>query len=363
MSKETNVEARINEEKTKNLKAQADMWKYVFGFTEMAVIKCAIELGIADFLERNQEPVSLNQLSVALGCCSSSLYRILRFLINRGIFKETVTKNGETSYVQTPLSRLLIKEGGNSMAAFVLFESSPVMIAPWHNLSARISSKENNTPAFDAAHGKDIWKYGEADPGHSNLLNNAMACDARVTVSAIIDCCPEIFEGIDTLVDVGGGDGTALRLLVEAFPCIKGINCDLPHVASVAPHSNGVLHVGGDMFNYVPKADAAFLKWVLHDWGDEECIQILTKCREAIPKDKGKVIIMEAVIGEKEEIKGNEKLKDVALMLDMVMMAHTSNGKERTAKEWAYVLNAAGFSRHTISHINAVQSVIQAYPS
>jgi len=79
------------------------------------------------------------------------------------------------------------------------------------------------------------------------------------------------------------------------------------------------------------------------------------------------VIILEAIIGEKEEsiIRGsnNEKLKDVGLMLDMVMMAHTTNGKERTSKEWAYVLNEAGFNRHTISHINAVQSVIQAYPS
>ncbi|CAN4094539.1 unnamed protein product [Withania somnifera] len=257
-------EARTSEE----FQAQADMWKYVFGFTEMAVIKCAIQLGIADFLEKNQEPISLNQLSIALGCCSSSLYRILRFLINRGIFKETSTKSGEIGYVQTPHSRLLIKEGGNSMVAFLLFESNHVMLAPWHNLSTRILSKDNNyTSTFNMAHGKDIWKY-----------------------------------------------------------------------------------------------------WVLHDWGDEECIQILTKCREAIPKDKGKVIILEAIIGDQKEestirASSNEKLKDVALMLDMVMMAHTSNGKERTAKEWAYVLNAAGFSRHTISHINTVQSVIEAYPS
>ncbi|XP_049398222.1 acetylserotonin O-methyltransferase-like [Solanum stenotomum] len=369
MEKQTNGKTRTNDEKKfqQSHEAQANMWKFVFGFTEMAVIKCAIELGIADFLEKNQEPISLNQLSIALGCCSSSLYRILRFLINRGIFKETSTKSCKSGYVQTPLSRLLIKEGENSMAAFLLFESSPVMLAPWHNLSARISSKYNSTPVFEAAHGKHVWKYAEADPKHSNLLNNAMACDARVAVSAIIDGCPEIFEGVNTVVDVGGGDGTTLRLLVEAFPWINGINFDLPHVASVAPHATGVVHVGGDMFNYVPKADAAFLMWVLHDWSDEECIQILTKCREAIPQDNGKVIILEAIIGEKEEsiIRGsnNEKLKDVGLMLDMVMMAHTTNGKERTSKEWAYVLNEAGFNRHTISHINAVQSVIQAYPS
>lgn len=87
MGKETNgVLARTSDDevikKQEIQEAQANMWKFVFGFTEMAVIKCAIELGIADFLEENnnnEEVISLNQLSNALGCCSSSLYRILRY--------------------------------------------------------------------------------------------------------------------------------------------------------------------------------------------------------------------------------------------------------------------------------------------
>nr|XP_011459712.1 PREDICTED: (RS)-norcoclaurine 6-O-methyltransferase-like [Fragaria vesca subsp. vesca] len=106
-------------------------------------------------------------------------------------------------------------------------------------------------------------------------------------------------------------------------------------------------------------ADAAIIKWVLHDWGDEECICILRNCREAIPKDKGKVIILEAII-EEDELEEDE-LTHVRLMLDMVMMAHTNTGKERTLKEWGYVLQQAGFSRHTVTPISAVQSVIQAF--
>lgn len=96
----------------------------------------------------------------------------------------------------------------------------------------------------------------------------------------------------------------------------------------------------------------------MHDWDDDKCIQILRKCREAIPKDKGKVIIVEAVV-EEESI---HRLEFVRLMLDMVMTAHTNKGKERTSTEWAYVLSESGFSRHTIKNIKAVQSVIEAYP-
>lgn len=144
------------------------------------------------------------------------------------------------------------------MAAFILLESSPPMLAPWHGLSARVMAR--GTSAFEAAHGEDVWKYAEANPGHARLIDEAMACDARVAVPAIIDGCSDVFDGVRTLVDVGGGNGTALRMLVKGCPWIsKGINFDLPHVASVAEKCEGIEHVGGDMFEFVPKADAVFL--------------------------------------------------------------------------------------------------------
>ena len=59
----------------------------------------------------------------------------------------------------------------------------------------------------------------------------------------------------------------------------------------------------------------------------------------------------------------DEKLEHVRLMLDMVMMAHTSTGKERTLKEWDFVIKEAGFARYEVRDIDDVQSVIIAYRS
>lgn len=257
------------------------IWKYVFGFTEMAVVRCAIELGIADFLASQQQAVTVDQLSSALGCSPSALYRIMRFLINRGIFKEvamttistssqaTTTEASTRGYVQTPLSALLRRDGEKSMAAFVLLESSPVMLAPWLKLSGRVLSGDNNSSdAFEAANGKDVWRYAESDPAHSKLIDDGMACHARVAVAAIVEVCPDLFHGVECVVDVGGGDGTTVEMLVKAFPGVKGINFDLPHVVSVAPNRPGVEHVGGNMFQLVPKADAVFLmvRTYVHQW-------------------------------------------------------------------------------------------------
>ncbi|XP_008236081.1 PREDICTED: (RS)-norcoclaurine 6-O-methyltransferase-like [Prunus mume] len=350
----------LGEEEKEEEHAKVEIWKYVFGFVEIAVVKCSIELGIADAIESHGSPMTLLELSSALRCDPSPLYRIMRVLVHLKIFKEKpATQLGPKVYAQTPLSKRLLKSGKNSMAAFILLESSPVMLAPWHGLSARIQGVSN--PSFEAVHGEDVWSYAAANPNHSKLINEAMACDARVAVPAVLESCLEVFKGLETIVDVGGGDGTTLRLLVEECPWIRGVNFDLPHVVSVAQECDRIENVGGDMFDCVPKADAAIIMWVLHDWGDDECIRILKKCREAIPEDKGKVIIVEAVIEEDNE-KQDKKLTDVRLMLDMVMMAHTNTGKERTLKEWGYVLGEAGFSRHTITPIHAVQSVIQAFP-
>ena len=60
----------------------------------MAVVKCAIDLGIADAIERHGRPITLSDLSSTLGCAPSPLYRILRFLMHRGIFKEKLTAQG-----------------------------------------------------------------------------------------------------------------------------------------------------------------------------------------------------------------------------------------------------------------------------
>ncbi|XP_021810398.1 (RS)-norcoclaurine 6-O-methyltransferase-like isoform X2 [Prunus avium] len=238
--------------------AKLEIWKYVFGFVEIAVVKCAIELGIADAIESHGSPMTLLELSSALRCDPSPLYRILRVLVHLKIFKEKpATQLGPKVYAQTPLSKRLLKSGENSMAAFILLESSPVMLAPWHGLSARIQGVSN--PAFEAVHGEDVWSYAAANPNHSKLINEAMACDARVAVPAVLESCLEVFKGLETIVDVGGGDGTTLRLLVEACPWIRGVNFDLPHVVSVAQECDRIENVGGDMFDCVPKADAAII--------------------------------------------------------------------------------------------------------
>ncbi|GJU56857.1 desmethylxanthohumol 6'-O-methyltransferase-like protein [Tanacetum coccineum] len=63
-----------------------------------------------------------------------------------------------------------------------------------------------------------------------------------------------------TLDDIGGDIRVAINKIVNAYPHLKGINFDMPHVISTAPSYKGVTHVEGDMFKAIPSANSIFLK-------------------------------------------------------------------------------------------------------
>eukprot|EP01018_Ginkgo_biloba_P019604 Gb_25044 [translate_table: standard] len=89
------------------------------------------------------------------------------------------------------------------------------------------------------------------------------------------------FKDVKTVVDVGGGVGTAILIIVK-YHTHLGINFILPYVIATTPVIPGVEHVGGNIFKQIPLVDTIFIKWILHDWDNEDCMRILNKCREAI---------------------------------------------------------------------------------
>lgn len=251
---------KVKREEEERAEAEERIWNIAFGYVEMAVVKCAIELGVADTIETHGQPMTLAQLSDKIGCSSAFLHRIMRFLVHQKIFKQTCSSgnHGTPSYSLTPLSRFLLRSEERNLIDLILLQSSPTMLAPWHYLSGRV--RVNGVAPFVAAHGDDVWNYASENPAHSELVNDAMASDARVSIRAFVEGCAELFDGAKTVVDVGGGNGSALRVFLKAFPWMRGINFDVPHVVAAAPYIDDVEHVAGDMFVSVPKADIAFLK-------------------------------------------------------------------------------------------------------
>ncbi|KAF8029516.1 hypothetical protein BT93_E2045 [Corymbia citriodora subsp. variegata] len=187
-----------------------------------------------------------------------------------------------------------------------------------------------------------------------------MASDSQM-MNLVIQDCKEIFEGLNSLVDVGGGTGIVARIISEACPGLKCTVLDLPQVVAGLPESENVKFVGGDMFESIPSTDAILLKLMLHAWSDEDCVKVLRKCKEAISdknNDRGKVIIIDIVIDETED---NAQETATKLFFDVLMMT-VATGRERTEKEWEKLFLETGFSQHKITPMFGLRSLIEVFP-
>ena len=56
---------------------------------------------------------------------------------------------------------------------------------------------------------------------------------------------------------------------------------------------NRCRYIKGDMFEQAPSADLYLMKMILHDWNDDECIEILSNMHKSA-SDKSKVFIIES---------------------------------------------------------------------
>ncbi|MED6200559.1 hypothetical protein PIB30_086391 [Stylosanthes scabra] len=346
--------------------AQTHLHYYTFHFLGSLCLKAAIQLGIPDIIHNHGNPITIPELALALNIDSnksSYLYRLMRFLVHAGFFVTTKIDGGKEEegimgYDLTPSSRLLLKNNVPTLSPFVqamLNHSilhSPEFLAEWFHSSSDL------TP-FHTAHGMSFWDYTSQNKEFNGLFSEAMISDSGMAKLVIKDF-KSVFEGLKSMVDVGGGKGGMARLISESVPGLQCTVLDLPHVVQNLQDTNNLKFVGGDMFEAIPPADAILLKLVLHCLNDEDCGKVLKKCREAISSKgkEGKVIIIDIVINEKDD---KHELAEAKLYFDMLMMTLLP-GREREEKEWEKLFLEAGFSHYKITPIFGTRSLIQVYP-
>ncbi|CAN1227211.1 Probable O-methyltransferase 3 [Linum grandiflorum] len=197
-----------------------------------------------------------------------------------------------------------------------------------------------------------------------------MSSDSKLVADALVseEYSDLLFRGVDSFLDVAGGTGMLASIVAQAFPNIKCVVLDLPHVVAQQQDSQGgrevtlwYLHVlFSDCMHIIISENLLCIQWILHNWDDERCVRILKSCKEAVSRDekkKGKVIIIDMVVDQNQE----DLCYEVQLHFDLLMMT-AYNGKERNARDWKKLFDEAGFSNHTIVGVLGPRSIIEAYP-
>ncbi|CAL4939818.1 unnamed protein product [Urochloa decumbens] len=352
------------------LQAHLQLWHQSLSFFKSVALAIAMDLRIADAVHRLGGAATLPQIVAEAGispCRLRDLRRVMRVLTVSGIF--TVQHPDQVAppaaagsrpddvavYKMTAASCLLVGRHDSSPAAsqpspslsvqllLVPCQDSPVSRG-MHAWFRQEKEQPGLTPFALAYSGKTLWDRAEHE-ATVFPFDDGMASDTAFLMPIVLKECGEVFHGLTSLVDVAGGLGGAAATVAAAFPDMKCTVLDLPHVVAKAPSRTNVQYVAGDMFESIPPANAVFLKWILHDWGDDECVKILKNCKQAIPpRDAGgKVIIIDMVVGS-----GPSDIKHVETQVLYDLLIMNINGIERDEQEWKKIFLEAGFKDYKI---------------
>lgn len=329
----------------------AQLDRMITGYWLSQAIYGAAKFAIADLVAKG--PRSVEELAKETATNPDALFRLLRALASVGIFAEGPPRH----FSLTPLAEPLQSDVPGSKRALALM-SGDEQFRAWGEIAYSI---ETGARAFDKVFGKPVFDYLGEHQGKARIFDAAMVGIHGRESSEILAAYD--FSGIDTVVDVGGGNGSQLVAILRAKPAMRGILFDLPHVIerTRAPIVAAGLGercdlIAGSFFESVPPAPdggsaAYFMRHIIHDWEDEKCLAILRNCHRAMAPD-GRLLVVESIIPP-----GNEPF--AGKFLDLVMLL-IPGGKERTEEEFRSLFHQGGFDVTRIVPTTCEVSVIEA---
>jgi len=203
-----------------------------------------------------------------------------------------------------------------------------------------------------------MFNYFREHPEEGKTFNQAMTDLSTIDGPAVADAYD--FAGISSIVDVAGGHGLLLATILGRHPNMKGTLYEMPYVLEGAksgplqPLMDRCKLESGDMFSSVPAgADAYIMKHIIHDWTDEQCVQILKACRKAV-NPGGKLLVVDNVIPLGNEFHSG-KFFDIMMLL-------FPGGRERTEKEFRELLAASGWKLSRIIPTRVPESIVEGTP-
>lgn len=325
------------------------LYEQLQNFWLLPSLYVAAKLDIATLLKN--KPLTAAEISEQLKIDEGNISRIMRALASQGIFKQT--RKG--AFTINAMAMGLLNEQG-SLRYMILHHLGPVN---WNLMSNLEYSVRTGQDAFADKYHQPVYEYLSDHPGESALFDKSMSNLSDLGLAPILHAYD--FSKFATIADIGGGEGFLLANILNLHPGLKGILFDIPRAMAQAPAmltnyavADRTEVIPGDFFSSIPAgADLYILKNVLHNWDDEQSVDLIKKIGEACQPGVY-LLIIEMVVPT-----GNKP--SLAKLLDIQMMATMPGGKERTAEEYRRILEKSGFAIKriipTVSPICLIEAV------
>ena len=308
----------------------------IIGRWRSQILYTGVELGVFEYV--SSHPKNASEIANVLNLDYNLAYRLLRALGSLGLLREGVNRD----FTITQQGEFLRKDNPKTLRGIALLEEGPEHYALWKHLPTMIKDGKQN--AFPREYGQKLFEFTDSNPLYREVFNQAMSSYSSIQTAWVTDALDGYnFSNVNTVCDVGGGQGHLLCSLLVKYPHIRGTVIELDSViknndllwAEKMGVKDRCSYVGGNMFSKVPAADAYIMKMILHDWSDDECVKILSNIYNAA-SENGRILIAEHLVPGPEE-------PHFSKLFDIHMMC-VATGKERTVEEYVDLLKKTGWN-------------------
>ena len=351
-----------------------------FGFAHHKIVLAYIiqKYKIAEFVGDGNGPKTVEEIAQFTKTRNiDHVERLMYACASQGMFKLV----DEKKFVNNVLSAVLRRDHPNSMAGMIgyRFEDSYLPWGQFHKMFGPDSSDvpwNMINPNFPIDHSQSklgIWDFYAKNPDREEQFSRAMNSLEGMGGFAMAADGP--FESHARFIDIGGSTGHFLEKILKMYQKYgdnhtKGILFDRRTIIDIARQrfdpeltkQERVAFYDGDFFDAkaIPEfqdGDCVILRYILHDWNDEDATKILKSIRSKIGSKKVTVLIGECAMPNRDSIGQPAVIHNMDLQM-MVMFG----GSERYPKQWKTLLNEARFELVSIHSTRSIISWIKAIP-
>ena len=294
------------------------------GFQESRVVLTAVEL---DLFTAVGSGAGFEAVAARTGSDARAMEMLLNALVAMGWLEKQ-----DSTFRNTPLSERYFTAGSADDARAASLHT----VHLWQTWSTLTASVRVGTSVLQ----RDLAERGEA---WTQAFIAAMHRNARARAPLVVGAVGT--EGVDRMLDVGGGSGAYSIAFASAK---EGLRVDLLDLTAVLPIAEGHIERAGLAGRIRTRAgdlrtddfgggyDLVFVSAICHMLSPKENQDLLRRCRAALAPE-GRVVIQEFIL------EPDKTAPKSAALFALNMLVGTAAGSTYTAAEYASWLDAAGF--------------------
>lgn len=301
-------------------------------------------------------PITSSEVANKVGMKADACDRMLKACESQGLF----SLDRKTDKWSNSASSEMLRSVPGSMSTMVNHVMNESFLGYTYMEESVKAGSPDKTSWELYSNDKPLWEWYNEHEFELHNFNQVMQDNSLRNTPFLLDGYDWKGLGESRVADIGGGKGHLLKDVCKINGSIRPIVFDTGKMIDDAKDlwkgSTGVELVAGDFFQSVPEADVYLLKHILHDWDDDNCVDIMKTIHASASRVQGsKVLIMEVLLDD------TKPLSHIQAFLDLQMLSLV-NGKERSENQWRPILEKSGFSLQRIIRTGGELVIIEATP-